>query len=80
MVLLSVPPFLSCLKHFSVHRHDGVPVHPLTSVFYAVRVVSDKTAWTHGQPDREITCFFFKLKSWVTQNFITIKTSWNTND
>jgi hypothetical protein len=23
---------------------------------------------------------FFLLKSWVTQNFITIKTSWNTND
>jgi hypothetical protein len=22
----------------------------------------------------------FLLKSWVTQNFITIKTSWNTND
>jgi hypothetical protein len=26
-------------------------------------------------------CFFFSLlKFWVTQNFITIKTSWNTND
>jgi hypothetical protein len=24
--------------------------------------------------------YFFLLKSWVTQNFITIKTSWNTND
>jgi hypothetical protein len=23
---------------------------------------------------------FFLLKSWTTQNFITIKTSWNTND
>jgi hypothetical protein len=24
--------------------------------------------------------FFSLLQSWVTQNFITIKTSWNTND
>jgi hypothetical protein len=24
--------------------------------------------------------FFSLLKSWITQNFITIKTSWNTND
>jgi hypothetical protein len=23
---------------------------------------------------------FFKLKSWETQNIITIKSSWNTND
>jgi hypothetical protein len=24
--------------------------------------------------------YFLKFKSWATQNFITIKTSWNTND
>jgi hypothetical protein len=24
--------------------------------------------------------FFLLFKSWATQNFITIKTSWNTND
>jgi hypothetical protein len=35
---------------------------------------------------QSVSCFlvrftgFFKLKSWETQNFITIKTSWNTND
>jgi hypothetical protein len=28
----------------------------------------------------EIFFLYFLLKSWVTQNFITIKTSWNTND
>jgi hypothetical protein len=30
----------------------------------------------------ESLCFitFFLLKPWVTQNFITIKTSWNTKD
>jgi hypothetical protein len=25
-------------------------------------------------------CITFLLKSWATQNFITIKTIWNTND
>jgi hypothetical protein len=37
-----------------------------------------------GINGREVGFFFLffppLLKSWVTQNFITIKTSWNTND
>jgi hypothetical protein len=48
------------------------------------------SCWLHLQGTREVDrpqlatrihdVIFSLLKSWVTQNFITIKTSWNTND
>jgi hypothetical protein len=45
----------------------------------------DKMSWTAVQQEAEenrrmknFTNFLFK--SWANQNFITIKTSWNTND
>jgi hypothetical protein len=38
------------------------------------------TAPTAAKICTEGIYLFFKLKSWGTQNFITIKTSWNTND
>jgi hypothetical protein len=37
-----------------------------------------KELWRISQ--RDFGRFFSLLKSWVTQNFIIIKTSWNTND
>jgi hypothetical protein len=46
----------------------GVDVH--SAVFY----INDRECLIL------IVYIYFLLKSWETQNFITIKTSWNTND
>jgi hypothetical protein len=44
-------------------------------------ISSQEPIWSKTGINIKIQIIFFSLlKSWVTKNFITIKTSWNTND
>jgi hypothetical protein len=46
----------------------------------ACRLLSGKQGGKRRLGKAVVKFLFFLLKSWETQNFITIKTSWNTND
>jgi hypothetical protein len=41
---------------------------------------SQKDTPERSQHKAENNIYFVSFKSWATQNFITIKSSWNTND
>jgi hypothetical protein len=43
-------------------------------------ISTDPYCFTHQVDVVNWKCLILLLKSWATQNFTTIKTSWNTND
>jgi hypothetical protein len=68
-------------KNYEISGYHSNEFHSVneSSVVIHDRMSSLLFRWKHWCSFEMNMCFVL-LKSWVTQNFITIKTSWNTND